>query len=222
MARYVEDTPIDVLIPYDKNPRIITQAAVDAVARSIAAFDFNEPIIADADGVILAGHNRLKAARQLGRATVPVLWIDDIDMQRARAYRIADNRTAEIATWDRSLLDKELADILKDADADIDALGVEQWELDRLTREAEKPADDGFLPDRLYRKKTAFSADGDDDNDRPPEIQPKAKGRPLAPPSIRILIVIETDEDKAAMRRALDIPEDKPFPAVIRFSEVKT
>lgn len=220
MARYVENTPIDVLIPYDKNPRIITQAAVDAVARSIAAFDFNEPIIADADGVILAGHNRLKAARQLGRTTVPVLWVDDIDMQRARAYRIADNRTAEIATWDRSLLDKELADILKDADADIDALGVEQWELDRLTREAEKPADDGFLPDRLFKKKTAFSTD-DDDNERPPEAQPKPKGRPLAPPSIRILIVIETDEDKAAVRRALDIPYDKPFPAVIRFSEVK-
>lgn len=220
MARYVENTPIDVLIPYDKNPRIITQAAVDAVARSIAAFDFNEPIIADADGVILAGHNRLKAARQLGMTHVPVLWIDDIDMQRARAYRIADNRTAEIATWDRSLLDKELADILKDADADIDALGVEQWEIDRLTREAEKPTNDGFLPDRLYKKKTAFSTD--DDTERPPEAQPKPKGRPLAPPSIRILIVIETDEDKAAVRRALDIPDGKPFPAVIRFSEVKT
>lgn len=219
MARYVEDTPIDVLIPYDKNPRIITQTAVDAVARSIAAFDFNEPIIADADGVILAGHNRLKAARQLGMQTVPVLWVEDIDMQRARAYRIADNRTAEIATWDRSLLDQELAGILRNADADIDALGVEQWELDRLTKDADKPADDGFLPDRLYKKKTAFSTD---DVERPPETQPKAKGRPLAPPSIRILIVIETDEDKAAMRHALDIPEDKPFPAVIRFSEVKT
>lgn len=217
MARYEEHTPIDVLVPYEHNPRIITQAAVDAVARSIAAYDFNEPIIADENGVILAGHNRLRAAKQLGMTEVPVLWLDDIDAKKARAYRIADNRTAEFAQWDRNLLDSELKALLADG-ADMDALGVEQWELDRLTHGVEEIGDNGELPQRLFRK-AQRQAEQDDDGEHV-EAAPKSAGRPLSPPSIRLLIIIETAEDQAAIRRALGLKPDEMIPAVIRFSDI--
>ena len=217
MARFEEHTPIDVLVPYEHNPRIITQAAVDAVARSIAAYDFNEPIIADENGVILAGHNRLRAAKQLGLTEVPVLWLDDIDAQKARAYRIADNRTAEFAQWDRNLLDSELKVLLADG-ADMDALGVEQWELDRLTQGVEEIGDNGELPQRLFRK-AQRQAEQDDDGEHV-EAAPKSAGKPLSPPSIRLLVIIETPEDQTAIRRALGLKPEEMIPAVIRFSDI--
>lgn len=217
MARYEEHTPIDVLVPYEHNPRIITQAAVDAVARSIAAYNFNEPIIADENGIILAGHNRLRAAKQLGLTEVPVLWLDDIDAKKARAYRIADNRTAEFAQWDRNLLDSELKSLLADG-ADMDALGVEQWELDRLTQGVEEIGDNGELPQRLFRK-AQRQAEQDDDGEHV-EAAPKTAGRPLSPPSIRLLVIIETPEDQTAIRRALGLTPDEMIPAVIRFSDI--
>lgn len=217
MARFEEHTPIDVLVPYEHNPRIITQAAVDAVARSIAAYDFNEPIIADENGVILAGHNRLRAAKQLGLTEVPVLWLDDIDAQKARAYRIADNKTAEFAQWDRNLLDSELKALLSDG-ADMNALGVEQWELDRLTQGVEEIGDNGELPQRLFRK-AQRQAEQDDDGEHV-EAAPKAAGRPLSPPSIRLLVIIETPEDQTVIRRALGLKPDDMIPAVIRFSDI--
>lgn len=92
-------TKLSEIKPYEKNPRIIPQAAVDAVARSIQAFGFRQPIVVDGNGVILAGHTRYKAAQQLGLEEVPVVWQTDItDLQlQARGYRIADNKTAEIS-----------------------------------------------------------------------------------------------------------------------------
>ena len=215
-TRYEEHTPVDVLVPYDKNPRIITQAAVDAVARSVKAYGFNEPIIADENGVILAGHNRLKAARQLGLTEVPVIWVDGLDAQRSKAFRIADNRTAEFSQWDRNLLDKELESLLKDGETDFEAIGIEQWELDRLSKAEPQAAEDGFLQENAFKKKSAFTTD----EDQPVETAPKTQGRPLSPPSIRILIIIETEEDQRAIRRALNLDERVIIPAVIRFSEV--
>lgn len=91
-------TKLAEIQPYNRNPRIIPQAAVDAVARSIQAFGFRAPIVVDANGVILAGHTRYKAAQQLGLEVVPVVWQSDITDIQARGYRIADNRVAEIAT----------------------------------------------------------------------------------------------------------------------------
>lgn len=217
MARFEEKTPIDVLVPYEHNPRVITQAAVDAVARSIAAYDFNEPIIADENGVILAGHSRLKAARQLGLTEVPVLWLDDIDAQKARAYRIADNRTAEFAQWDRNLLDSELRSLL-DEGADMDALGIEQWELDRLSKEADAIGADGELPQRLFRRAQKQAEQAEDEDHV--ETAPKRTPKPLSPPSIRLLVIIETPEDQQAVRRALGLAPEDTIPAVIRFSDV--
>lgn len=128
-------TKLSEIRPYERNPRIIPQAAVDAVAKSIAAFGFRQPIVVDGDGVILAGHTRYKAAQQLGLTEVPVVWQTDITPIQARGYRIADNKTAEIAAWDRDALDAEIKDFSGQADADLDALGLSSWELDRILHE---------------------------------------------------------------------------------------
>lgn len=118
--------------PYDRNPRIIPQAAVDAVAKSIQAFGFRSPIIVDRDGVILAGHTRYKAAQQLGLAEVPVVWQTDITDIQARGYRIADNKVAELSAWDRDALDLEVRELADLGDTDLDALGLADWELERI------------------------------------------------------------------------------------------
>lgn len=130
-------TKLSEIRPYEKNPRIIPQAAVDAVARSIQAFGFRQPIVVDGNGVILAGHTRYKAAQQLGLEEVPVVWQTDITDLQARGYRIADNKTAEISTWDREALDDEVRDIAAQCDADLDALGLADWELERILQETQ-------------------------------------------------------------------------------------
>ena len=86
------------LKPYDKNPRL-NDEAVEAVATSIREFGFRSPIIVDNDRVIIAGHTRYKAALRLGLKEVPVLVADNLTSEQVRAYRIADNKTAEIAQW---------------------------------------------------------------------------------------------------------------------------
>lgn len=123
--------------PYDRNPRIIPQSAVDAVARSIQAFGFRQPIVVDGNGVILAGHTRYKAAQQLGMAEVPVVWQTDITDIQARGYRIADNKVAELSAWDRDALDAEVRELADLGDIDIGAVGLADWELERILREDE-------------------------------------------------------------------------------------
>ena len=128
-------TKLSEIQPYGRNPRIIPQAAVDAVAKSIAAFGFRQPIVVDGDGVILAGHTRYKAAQQLGLAEVPVVWQSDITDIQARGYRIADNKTAEIAAWDRDALDAEVRELAVMDDDVIASLGMSDWELERILHE---------------------------------------------------------------------------------------
>ena len=93
------ETSINELIPYENNPRN-NDGAVEAVAASIRAFGFKVPIIADKNNVIVAGHTRLKAAKLLGLKKVPVIKADDLTDEQVRAFRLADNKTAEIAEWD--------------------------------------------------------------------------------------------------------------------------
>lgn len=128
-------TRLSEIRPYDRNPRIIPQAAVDAVAKSIAAFGFRQPIVVDGHGVILAGHTRYRAAQQLGLAEVPVVWQTDITDIQARGYRIADNKTAEIAAWDRDALDAEVRELADMDDGALASLGMSDWELDRILHE---------------------------------------------------------------------------------------
>lgn len=128
----VELRPLDDVRPYENNPRI-NDGAVDAVAESIRRFGFRSPLVVDEDGVILAGHTRLKAAAKLGLERVPVVVATGLSPEAAREYRLADNKTAELADWDLPKLTLEL-DALRSADADFDptAFGFSADELSRL------------------------------------------------------------------------------------------
>ena len=102
--------PIGELKPYENNPRI-NDKAVDAVAASIKEFGFKQPCVIDTDNVLICGHTRLKAAQKLGLSEIPCILADDLTDDQIKAFRLADNKTAELAEWDFSLLDIELADI---------------------------------------------------------------------------------------------------------------
>jgi len=125
-----ERMTIDDVKPYEKNPRQ-NDGAVDAVAASIREFGFRQPIVVDADGVIICGHTRFKAAQRLGLAKVPVHVATDLTPEQIRAYRIADNKTGELATWDMELLPLEIAE-LRGLDIDLGLLGFDADELAKL------------------------------------------------------------------------------------------
>ena len=99
---------LDELREYENNPRN-NDNAVAAVAASIKEFGFKVPIVVDAAGVIIAGHTRAKAAAQLGLQTVPCIVADDLTEEQIRAFRLADNKTGELAGWDFEKLEAELA-----------------------------------------------------------------------------------------------------------------
>ena len=99
---------IDEIIPYINNPRD-NEPAVDAVASSIKNFGFNQPIAIDSKNEIIAGHTRYKAAKKLDLKEVPCVIIDDLTDEEVRAYRLADNKVAEKATWNKELLAEELS-----------------------------------------------------------------------------------------------------------------
>ena len=121
-ALKVELHPIDSIHPYEKNPRL-NDEAVEAVANSIRAFGWRQPIVVDGDGVIICGHTRWKAAKKLGLAQVPVHAATDLTPEQVRAYRIADNQSATLSEWDMPLLAEEIAD-LRLTDLDIKVLGL--------------------------------------------------------------------------------------------------
>lgn len=101
---------ISELKPYANNPRL-NDAAVDAVAASIKNFGFKVPLVVTADGEIIAGHTRLKAAQKLKLKTVPVIIADDLTPEQVKAFRLADNKVGELAGWDFEKLDLELEEI---------------------------------------------------------------------------------------------------------------
>lgn len=95
---------------YENNPRH-NDAAVNAVAESIRQFGFKVPIIIDSDGVIIAGHTRLRAAKQLGMEVVPCIVANDLTPEQIKAFRLADNKVGELASWDFEKLEAELAEL---------------------------------------------------------------------------------------------------------------
>jgi DNA modification methylase len=156
----VELRLLDAVRPYANNPRQNLDA-VEAVAESIRRFGFRQPIVVDADGVIVAGHTRFRAAQRLGLATVPVHVATDLTADEIRAYRLADNKTAELASWDTSMLSIEL-DALRGAGIDWTLLGFDEEELAKLLAPAgtegltdpdavpEKPVDPVTKPGDLW------------------------------------------------------------------------
>lgn len=131
--------PIGEVRPYPNNPRINSEA-VDKVAASLKSFGWRQPIVVDSSNVIIVGHTRLQAAKRLRMKEVPVLVADDLSEEQVKAYRLADNKTAEFAEWDMDKLGDELADIL---DIDMEEFG---FDLSEFVEEPEVVEDD-FEPE---------------------------------------------------------------------------
>ena len=116
------------LIPYEKNPRKNAKA-VKYVAQSIEEFGFKQPIIIDRDNVVVCGHTRLMATKQLGIEEVPCIVADDLTDEQIKAFRLADNKVSEQAEWDIGLLNEELDDILN---VDMGDFGFDIFSMDDL------------------------------------------------------------------------------------------
>ena len=122
-----ETWPIDKLIEYARNPRK-NDHAVDRVAAAIREFGFRVPVVAKSDGTVVDGHLRLKAAKKLGLAEVPVVLADDMTDLQIKAFRLSVNKMAELAEWDDELLAIELHE-LNAADFDMALIGFDASEL---------------------------------------------------------------------------------------------
>jgi len=127
----IETRPVDRLIPFAHNARTHSDEQVAQIAASIAEFGFVNPVLIGADGMVIAGHGRLLAARRLGMAEVPVIVLDHLSEAQRRALVIADNRIAENAGWDEQTLQAELG-ALREEDFDLDLLGFAETELGNL------------------------------------------------------------------------------------------
>lgn len=147
----VKSMSIDDIKPYENNPRD-NDDAVDSVANSIKEFGWQQPIVVDIGGVIIAGHTRYKAAQKLGLKTVPVVVAKDLTEEQVKAYRLADNKSGELADWNFSQLNEELQGI---DDLDMTKFGFDESEINL----ADDWSDDGELDDY----------DEPDDSDNEPE-----------------------------------------------------
>lgn len=129
--------PLD-LIPYEHNPRV-NDYAVKKVLESIKEFGFRNPILVDADMVIIAGHTRREASILAGLEKVPYIVADDLTPEQVKAYRIADNKLAELSSWDEEMLKEELWG-LQEADFSLEVMGFTEMDLkDLFTEEDEEP-----------------------------------------------------------------------------------
>ena len=159
LADKIEQWPTAKLLPYARNARTHSDEQVAQIAASIAEFGFTNPILAGADGVIVAGHGRLAAAHKLGLALVPVVVLEHLSPTQRRALVIADNRIAENAGWDEAMLRIELV-TLQDDDFDVSLTGFDADALAELLAD-----EDG-------------SGDGETEDDAVPEITETPISRP--------------------------------------------
>lgn len=155
---HIEQRVLTSIQPYPQNPRC-HDAAVEPVAESIKNFGWRQPIVVDSDGIIIAGHSRYWAAKLLNLDTVPVHVATDLTPAQVKAYRLADNRSADYATWDDAKLREELA-ALNDLDIDLALTGFTAEELQTLQ---------GLLQ---------VGEDGPENND--PEVCPEPQAKPVS------------------------------------------
>lgn len=134
----IVDKNVDEIIPYENNPRK-NDKAVPAVAKSIQEFGFKVPIVIDKNNIIVNGHTRLKAAKKLGLETVPCIVADDLTPDQIRAFRLADNKVGEIATWDDDKLEEELTELT--GIIDMQDFGFEDF-FSKDAQETVQPGDD--------------------------------------------------------------------------------
>ena len=123
----ITDVKIDDITPYHDNPRVNTDA-INVVKKSLSEFGFQQPLVLDKNYVIIVGHTRFAAAKELGFTDVPCFIAKDLSEDKIKAYRIMDNKSAEYASWNYGLLTKEMTDLL-DSDFDLSFTGFTDEEL---------------------------------------------------------------------------------------------
>ncbi|MEE4208924.1 MAG: site-specific DNA-methyltransferase, partial [Parvularcula sp.] len=138
--------PLPELVPDPRNARTHSKKQITQIAQSIRAFGFTNPILADPGGKLIAGHGRLRAAKEMGLATVPVITLDGLSEAQKRALRLADNKIALNAGWDAEILKLELADLsLPEVEFDLGLTGFSPGEIDVVLAETQDP-DDEVIP----------------------------------------------------------------------------
>ena len=135
----VEHWPVEKLIPYRRNARTHSDEQVAQIAASIVEFGWTNPVLIGADGVIIAGHARLQAARKLQLREVPVIVLDHLSATQRRALILADNKLALNAGWDEELLAEELAELAREG-LDLGVVGFGDAELNELLAVEENAA----------------------------------------------------------------------------------
>jgi DNA modification methylase len=133
----VIQTPVENLKPYPNNVRTHTEKSLSHLKGGIIEFGFIMPVVIDGDRNIIAGHGRVEAAKSLGMTAVPTICADHLTPAQVRAYRIADNRLAELSDWNRDALRVEFADLVElqvagDLDFDVTVTGFDMPEIDLL------------------------------------------------------------------------------------------
>lgn len=175
---------LNELKPYENNPRI-NDGAVKFVKNSIEEFGFNVPIVIDKNGVIVAGHTRYKASQELGLETVPCVVADYLTDEQVKAFRIADNKTAEKASWDLDALKTEMEELEEIDGIDMRDFGFGDFEISALTEDMEAEGYDNELMD-------AFSEHSED----------MLKKQ-------RVIITYETEEEQLFLEKLLQVTELK-------------
>jgi hypothetical protein len=138
--------PVDDLIPDPRNARTHPKRQIDQIRASIEAFGFTNPILADPEGHIIAGHGRLQAAKVMGLAELPVITLSGLSESQKRTLRIADNKIALNAGWDLEILKLELGELASiDVDIDLTLTGFTTGEIDVVLTSAHDP-DDEVIP----------------------------------------------------------------------------
>ena len=127
----LEEIDINLIVPYKNNPREIPIKSVKKVADSIKEFGNNQPIVVDKENIIVVGHTRWKALKQLGRSKAYIVK-KDFTQNEAMAYRIMDNRSGEGSKWEKELLKNEL-NILREKDFNLDLTGLTFDEIEKFT-----------------------------------------------------------------------------------------
>lgn len=192
--------PVEELTPYQNNARINDQT-VPYLMNSIKRFGFKNPIIVDKDGVIIAGHTRLKAALELGYTKLPCVCADDLSPEEVKAFRLVDNKVAELSSWDYGILDTEMKELEEDGFGDMGEFGFASFDGDTDLGEG-----GGQLPPELAGR------------DLNPDNLPDEGG--TAETAGRIIITFD-EEQRAKLADILGVKELDPEAVTYTFEKIE-
>lgn len=184
---------LDTITPYENNPRTIEDDAVIKLAAIITEYGWRQPIVVDADGVIIVGHTRYLAAQKLGLEKVPVHVASNLTPDQVRRYRIEDNKSHELTDWNLDLLPIELEAIRDEADdGNVDLIAFDPNELSVHLGYGD-PAD----ADKRPRPPSARVTNAGDNADSPDA------NTPPIPSTYQVLIECNTEELQAKVYEAV-------------------